>query len=189
MFVLAIGLLALPGIARARSLAAQANHLRGEVATVLGKHAPGRDIVRWGVLDRHGKRHRATRAQLIRYRDVLARMLFGPTPSSSPTPGSSSGAQTSGSSSSTAQAANQAVAASGGSSSGDLPTCTWLPESGGNWNAVNSSSGAGGRYQIMPSTWAANGGIGVPQDASPAEQTRVAENILRSQGSGAWANC
>jgi Transglycosylase-like domain len=188
MLVLATGLLVLPGVARAQSLAAQASHLRGEVASVLDKHAPGRDIVRWGVLDGHGKRHRATHAQLIRYRDVLARMLAGPTPSSS-TSVSSLASTTAGSSSSSAQTASQAAVASGGSSSGDLPTCTWVPESGGDWNAVNPSSRAGGRYQIMPSTWTANGGTGLPQDASPAEQTRVAENILRSQGSGAWANC
>ena len=50
---------------------------------------------------------------------------------------------------------------------------------GGDWTAVNPSSGAGGRYQIMPSTWAAYGGTGLPQDASPAEQTAVAERIMQ----------
>jgi hypothetical protein len=174
-------------------LAAQGSKLRGEVAAALGKHAPGRDILRWGVLNRHGKTRRPTRTELIRYRDVLIRMLISPAPSS-PTSVSSSAPQDAGSSSSTAQTATvqdptEAAGASGGSASGALPTCTWLPESGGNWNAVNPSSGAGGRYQILPSTWAANGGTGLPQDASPAEQTHIAQNILRSQGASAWVNC
>jgi Transglycosylase-like domain len=174
----AIAMLAIPGVASAHSLTKQARHLRHEVTSVLGKRAPGRDIVRWGVLDRHGKTHRATRAQLTHYRDVLARMLVPPASSSSPTSVSSS-----------AQTTGDATSASAGSGSGDLPTCTWVPESGGDWHAVNPSSGAGGRYQIMPSTWAANGGTGLPQDASPAEQTRVAENIWHSAGASAWVNC
>lgn len=192
--MVAIGLLAVPGIADAQSFAAQASHLRREVTAVLGNNAAGRDIVRWGVVGRHGKTHRPTRAELIRYRDVLARILVALARSSSPTSVSSLGSPSAGSSSSTAQTAavqnpSQAGGASNGSSSGAMPTCTWLPESGGNWNAVNPSSGAGGRYQIVPSTWAANGGTGLPQDASPAEQTRVAGNILRSQGASAWSNC
>lgn len=189
--MLAIGLLAVPGIAGAESLSAQASHLRREVVAALGKNAPGRDIVRWGVVRRHRKSHRPTRADLIRYRDALARMLIAP--SSPPTSVSSLASRNAGSSSTaqtaTVQNVSQTGGASSGSSSGALPTCTWLPESGGNWNAVNPSSGAGGRYQIVPSTWAANGGSGLPQDASPAEQTRVAGNILRSQGAGAWTNC
>ena len=35
-------------------------------------------------------------------------------------------------------------------------------ESGGNYGAVNPSSGAGGAYQILPSTWALYGGQGAP---------------------------
>jgi hypothetical protein len=92
-------------------------------------------------------------------------------------------------------AATVAAPAAGGDSSagaaaaGTLPACTWEPESGGDWTAVNPSSGAGGRYQIMPSTWAAYGGTGLPQDASPAEQTAVAERIVQSVGLSAWVNC
>ncbi len=33
-------------------------------------------------------------------------------------------------------------------------------ESGGDYGAVNPSSGAGGAYQILPSTWALYGGKG-----------------------------
>lgn len=46
-------------------------------------------------------------------------------------------------------------------------------ESGGDYSALNPS-GAGGKYQIMPETWAAHGGSGNPQDAAPAEQDRIA---------------
>lgn len=153
-----------------------------------GKRAAGRDIVRWKVLKHNGTAHGATRAELKTYRDTLARMLAPPAPA--PTAASSSAPTYPVPSSSTISATTQSVAStSGGSASGTLPTCTWQPESGGNWRAVNPSSGAGGRYQIMPSTWAANGGTGLPQDASPAEQTRVAENVMRSSGPSAWANC
>ena len=44
-------------------------------------------------------------------------------------------------------------------------------ESGGNFGAVNPSSGAGGAYQILPSTWQLYGGQGSPQNASPQEQS------------------
>ena len=59
-------------------------------------------------------------------------------------------------------------------------------ESGGNFNAVNPSSGAGGAYQILPSTWSMYGGHGRPQDASPGEQSRIAGQIWADSGSSAW---
>ena len=188
--------LAVPGVASADSLTHQANHLRHKVVAKFGKRAAGRDIVRWKVRKRQGATRRATRAELVAYRDTLARMLAPPAPapavasSSAPTYAVPSSPTSAVQSSSTTQATTQSAAStSGASGSGNLPTCTWQPESGGDWHAVNSSSGAGGRYKIMQSTWAANGGTGSPQDASPAEQTRVAENIMRTTGASAWANC
>ncbi len=59
-------------------------------------------------------------------------------------------------------------------------------ESGGNYSAVNPSSGAGGAYQILPSTWSAYGGQGAPQDAPKAEQDRIAAEIYARQGASAW---
>ena len=59
-------------------------------------------------------------------------------------------------------------------------------ESGGNWEAVNPSSGAGGAYQILPSTWELYGGEGDPEDASPAEQSEIAAQIWADSGSAAW---
>jgi Transglycosylase-like domain len=81
------------------------------------------------------------------------------------------------------------VTASAASAGSPLPECTWLPESGGDPTAVNPTSGAGGYYQIMPSTWAAYGGTGLPQDAPLSEQTAIAEQIWATQGPSAWVNC
>ncbi|SRR5579872_792145 len=59
-------------------------------------------------------------------------------------------------------------------------------ESGGNYGAVNPSSGAGGAYQILPATWAAYGGQGLPENAPKAEQDRIAAQIYATQGPSAW---
>ncbi len=67
-----------------------------------------------------------------------------------------------------------------------IPEAIVMCESGGNFNAVNASSGAGGAYQILPSTWRLYGGEGLPQDASPAEQSRIAAEIWADSGPGAW---
>jgi septal ring factor EnvC (AmiA/AmiB activator) len=92
-----------------------------------------------------------------------------------------------------AQEAQQASAASAqqtvASWVGDwaIPEAIVMCESGGNFNAVNPSSGAGGAYQIMPSTWRLYGGSGAPQDASPSEQSQVASQIWADSGPSAWA--
>ncbi|MBI3223864.1 MAG: transglycosylase family protein [Mycolicibacterium cosmeticum] len=61
-------------------------------------------------------------------------------------------------------------------------------ESGGNW-AINTGNGASGGLQFKQATWTANGGVGAPHQASRAEQIRVAENVMRTQGLGAWPTC
>lgn len=61
-------------------------------------------------------------------------------------------------------------------------------ESGGNWN-INTGNGYYGGLQFTQSTWTGNGGSGSPQNASKAEQIRVAENVLQTQGAGAWPVC
>jgi peptidoglycan hydrolase CwlO-like protein len=68
-----------------------------------------------------------------------------------------------------------------------IPTYIVMCESGGNYHALNQSSGAGGAYQILPSTWRAYGGQGAPQDAPKAEQDRIAAEIWRDSGPSAWA--
>ncbi|MFG1933961.1 transglycosylase family protein [Mycobacterium sp. NPDC048908] len=61
-------------------------------------------------------------------------------------------------------------------------------ESGGNW-ATNTGNGAYGGLQFKQATWSSNGGVGNPATASRAEQIRVAENVLRTQGLKAWPKC
>ncbi|MBU9765808.1 transglycosylase family protein [Mycobacterium sp. TNTM28] len=61
-------------------------------------------------------------------------------------------------------------------------------ESGGNWS-TNTGNGAYGGLQFKPATWAAHGGVGSPATASREEQIRVAENVLATQGIGAWPTC
>jgi soluble lytic murein transglycosylase-like protein len=60
-------------------------------------------------------------------------------------------------------------------------------ESGGNPNAVNPSSGAGGLYQFLPSTWHALGHSGNPQDASVAEQNAAFQQQYAQSGGSAWS--
>ena len=61
-------------------------------------------------------------------------------------------------------------------------------ESGGNW-AINTGNGYYGGLQFSPATWKANGGTGMPNQATRDEQIRVAENVYRTQGIGAWPTC
>jgi resuscitation-promoting factor RpfE len=61
-------------------------------------------------------------------------------------------------------------------------------ESGGNWG-INTGNGFHGGLQFTLGTWHANGGSGSPEGASRDEQIRVAENVLRTQGLGAWPVC
>jgi septal ring factor EnvC (AmiA/AmiB activator) len=67
-----------------------------------------------------------------------------------------------------------------------IPTYIVMCESGGNYGAVNPSSGAGGAYQILPSTWELYGGSGEPQNAPKAEQDRIAAEIWADSGGSAW---
>ncbi len=67
-----------------------------------------------------------------------------------------------------------------------IPTYIVMCESGGNYSALNPSSGAGGAYQILPSTWKLYGGQGAPHEASKAEQDRIAAEIWTDSGGGAW---
>ena len=67
-----------------------------------------------------------------------------------------------------------------------IPTYIVMCESGGNYSALNPSSGAGGAYQILPSTWDLYGGEGAPHEAPKAEQDRIAAEIWADSGGGAW---
>jgi septal ring factor EnvC (AmiA/AmiB activator) len=67
-----------------------------------------------------------------------------------------------------------------------IPAYIVMCESGGNYSALNPSSGAGGAYQILPSTWQLYGGQGEPQNAPKAEQDRIAAAIWADSGPSAW---
>lgn len=68
-------------------------------------------------------------------------------------------------------------------------------DTAGGYSAVNPSSGAGGAYQFLQSTWnnvAANAGrsdlIGIhPSQASPADQDAMAIHLYNWQGASPWA--
>lgn len=70
---------------------------------------------------------------------------------------------------------------------GSMQACIIARESGGNSRAVNPSSGAGGLYQFLPSTWHALGHSGLPENASAAEQNRAfAQEVDQDGGYTAW---
>ena len=85
-----------------------------------------------------------------------------------------------------AQEAAEEVAGWSGTGDWAIPEAIVMCESGGNYGALNSSSGAGGAYQILPSTWNLYGGKGLPHQASPAEQDAIAAQIWADSGPGAW---
>lgn len=84
-----------------------------------------------------------------------------------------------------------------------LPWCTWGPESGAGrpeWSmqryrqpAIGQGPVAGGgKFQIIDSTWRANGGsahAAHAQFARPVHQERVARRVMAGQGANAWTNC
>lgn len=64
-------------------------------------------------------------------------------------------------------------------------------ESGGNWS-INTGNGYHGGLQFSPRTWRAHGGgkyASTANRASRAEQIRIAERVLDTQGIGAWPTC
>jgi Transglycosylase-like domain len=70
---------------------------------------------------------------------------------------------------------------------GSFQACVIARESGGNPGAVNPTSGAGGLYQFLPSTWAALGHSGLPQNASVAEQNQAFQQAYAQSGTSPWA--
>jgi resuscitation-promoting factor RpfB len=62
-------------------------------------------------------------------------------------------------------------------------------ESGGNPKAVNQSGPYYGLYQFSLSTWRAQGGSGLPTDASAGEQTKRAQILYGKTGDSSWPAC
>ena len=142
-------------------------HAYHQVAHQLGARAPGRNIIEDGTS--HGA---PTDAETVGSLAVLHRLL-APAPSVSSV-----------SSTSSAVSAVSAVSAAGAAG---VPACA--SESGDNYSTgsdnTNASSGATGRYQIVPSTAAAYG----CDLTTPAGQDACAQVIYEHQGAGAWVGC
>lgn len=81
-------------------------------------------------------------------------------------------------------AATPANAASG-STWDQLAQC----ESGGNPSVVSSNGLYHGLYQFSVGTWQSLGGTGLPSQASPEEQTRLAQALQARSGWGQWPHC
>ena len=62
-------------------------------------------------------------------------------------------------------------------------------ESGGNPKSVDSSGTYYGLYQFSVATWDSLGGTGLPNQASPSEQTDLAELLYERSGVGQWPVC
>ena len=71
--------------------------------------------------------------------------------------------------------------------SGSFQSCVIQAESGGDAGAVNASSGAGGLYGFLPSTWQALGYSGLPENASVAQQNAAFQKEYAQSGTSAWS--
>jgi hypothetical protein len=69
-----------------------------------------------------------------------------------------------------------------------IPRDIVMCESGGNYGALNPSSGAGGAYQMLPETYEGLGGQhAAPHLAPKSEQDRLASKLWdRGRGRGNW---
>jgi len=74
-----------------------------------------------------------------------------------------------------------------GTTPGSFRSCVIRRESSGNPRAVNPSSGAGGLYGFLPSTWHGLGFSGLPENASVAEQNYAFAKEYAQSGTSAWA--
>jgi len=83
--------------------------------------------------------------------------------------------------------AQAAVVSHGGGVPASFQACVIARESGGNARAVNPSSGAGGLYQFLPSSWSALGYSGLPEDAPVSVQDAAFAKAYALYGTAPWA--
>jgi hypothetical protein len=114
----------------------------------------------------------------------LTRAATGAIPAPAPAPVSAPAATVTGPAYVPAAAPVQSSYSAG---SGSFQQCVIQAESGGNAGAVNGSSGAGGLYGFLPSTWQALGHSGLPENASVAEQNQAFQQEYAQSGSSAWS--
>lgn len=118
----------------------------------------------------------------------LTRAALTAIPAPAPAPAPAPVAVPASSSTGTATSAAPAQpAATYSGASGSFQSCVIQAESGGNASAVNASSGAGGLYGFLPSTWQGLGFSGLPQNASVAEQNAAFAKQYAQSGSAAWS--
>jgi LysM repeat protein len=115
---------------------------------------------------------------------AIKRAAMGAIPAAAPAPAA---AQAPAQATAAPAAAAAAPATTAYTGSGGFQSCVIQAESGGNASAVNPTTGAGGLYGFLPSTWAALGYSGSPQDASVAEQNAAFAKEYAQGGAGAWA--
>ena len=150
-------------------------HAYHQVARRLGPRVPGRNIIEDGV----ARSRRPTDGQTVASLHVLQRMLV-PSAATPTTATATTAAST---------AVSTAVSSSPVTTTGaaGVPACA--SESGSDYSTgasnTNASSGATGRYQILPSTAAAYG----CSLSTPAGQDACAQTIYEHQGAGAWVGC
>ena len=70
---------------------------------------------------------------------------------------------------------------------GSFQACVIARESGGNAQAVNPASGAGGLYGFLPGTWQSLGYSGLPQDAPVSVQNAAFQQAYAQSGTSPWA--
>jgi nucleoid-associated protein YgaU len=112
-----------------------------------------------------------------------------PAPAPAPAPAAPAPAAQPAAPAAPAQAAAAPAQPSGSYSgpSGSYQSCVIAAESGGNPSAVNPSTGAGGLYGFMPSTWRSLGYSGLPQDAPVSVQNEAFAKEYARSGSSAWS--
>jgi len=130
----------------------------------LGKRAPGRNIRKYGLANGNRAQCRHLKRSLRTFQRWLAPPVGSVAPGDRPS-----------------LAGVQPHEAGGGYS---IPRGIVMCESGGDYGAVNGSSGARGAYQIMPSTHA---GICPDLGWSPQDQDQCAARVWAQQGRGAWS--
>jgi len=118
---------------------------------------------------------------------AMIRAAMGAIPAPAPEPVSAAPTVSQSPAASGAPAAPAPAQASTYSGSGGFQSCVIQAESGGNPSAVNPSSGAGGLYQFLPSTWQSLGYSGLPQDASVATQNAAFAKEYAQSGGSAWS--
>lgn len=139
------------------------------VVRKLNKRAAGRDIIHYGINTKSGPRD-PSKHEKAKFQRQLRKLLNPPrlmwtkaVPPSQPPAGTLSAFNIAG-----------------------LPTCTWKPESGGNYTARNGIYW--GKYQIGEDHWyPGRACYGLGKD--PPGQEACAVRVEETEGLGAWVNC